>query len=399
MAATDELAAPDDRTLVFRLKRPFPLLPEALGRASSLVPVIMPERLTRTDPFAQGPETVGSGPFRHVAGERVPGARIVYEKHAAYRPRPDGTPSFTAGPRVAYLDRLVFNVMPNPAAAALQAGSVDWIEQPLIDLLPALRRSRDVAVEVQDPSGMLGHLRFNHLHPPFNNPAVRRLVLAAVSQADCMTAVAGEDRSLWRDGLGVFAPGSPMTTDSGMEARAVPRDLPALKQALAGSGHGGERVVMLAAAEVPRIAAVSEVARDLLARLGMNVDYVQADWGTIGARTTSRQPGDQGGWSCYRTYVSGLDVLSPATRSALRGNGLQGPPGWPTLPCVEALRGRWFQAQGLAAQQGVARALQLQAWEGAPFVPLGQLTQPVAYRKGITGMLKGVPVFTDIRKE
>jgi peptide/nickel transport system substrate-binding protein len=133
----------------------------------------------------------------------------VYEKHAAYRPRPDGTLSFTAGPRVAHLDRVVLNVMPDPAAAAvaLQAGSVDWIEQPLIDLLPVLRRSRDVAVEVQDPSGMLGHLRFNHLHPPFNNHAVRRLVLAAVGQADCMTAVAG-------------------------------------------SGHGGERVVMLAAAEV-----------------------------------------------------------------------------------------------------------------------------------------------------
>jgi peptide/nickel transport system substrate-binding protein len=176
----------------------------------------------------------------------------VYEKHAAYRPRPDGTLSFTAGPRVAHLDRVVLNVMPDPAAAAvaLQAGSVDWIEQPLIDLLPVLRRSRDVAVEVQDPSGMLGHLRFNHLHPPFNNPAVRRLVLAAVGQADCMTAVAGENRSLWRDGLGVFAPGSPMATDAGMEARAAPRDLPALKRALTGPGYRGERVVMLAAAEV-----------------------------------------------------------------------------------------------------------------------------------------------------
>jgi peptide/nickel transport system substrate-binding protein len=43
--ATEEIAAPDDRTILFQLKRRFPLLPAALGRASTQVPVIMPERL------------------------------------------------------------------------------------------------------------------------------------------------------------------------------------------------------------------------------------------------------------------------------------------------------------------------------------------------------------------
>ncbi len=32
LAATDEIAAPDDRTIAFRLKLPFPLLPDALGK-------------------------------------------------------------------------------------------------------------------------------------------------------------------------------------------------------------------------------------------------------------------------------------------------------------------------------------------------------------------------------
>ncbi|MBV8426657.1 MAG: ABC transporter substrate-binding protein, partial [Hyphomicrobiales bacterium] len=35
MAATDELSAPDDRTLVFRLRQPFPQLPDALGKATN----------------------------------------------------------------------------------------------------------------------------------------------------------------------------------------------------------------------------------------------------------------------------------------------------------------------------------------------------------------------------
>src|SRR3954451_3645299 len=62
-AVTDELAAIDDRTFRFRLKRPFPLLPAALGKPGSTICAIMPERLSGgewTKPIA---EAIGSGPF------------------------------------------------------------------------------------------------------------------------------------------------------------------------------------------------------------------------------------------------------------------------------------------------------------------------------------------------
>ena len=48
MAATEELSAPDDRTVKFRLKRPFPHLPAALAGPGGTVPAIMPERLAAT---------------------------------------------------------------------------------------------------------------------------------------------------------------------------------------------------------------------------------------------------------------------------------------------------------------------------------------------------------------
>ncbi len=73
MAATDELSAPDDRTIRFRLGRPFPLLPAALGKAAVPAPFMMPERLASQDPFKPLTEVVGSGPFRFLADERVPG--------------------------------------------------------------------------------------------------------------------------------------------------------------------------------------------------------------------------------------------------------------------------------------------------------------------------------------
>ena len=72
-AATDELAEDGDRTIRFRLKQPFPLLPDALGKMSPNIAAIMPARLAATPPNKQVTELVGSGPFRFVAGERVPG--------------------------------------------------------------------------------------------------------------------------------------------------------------------------------------------------------------------------------------------------------------------------------------------------------------------------------------
>jgi peptide/nickel transport system substrate-binding protein len=400
LAVTDELSAPDDRTILFRLKRPFPLLPMALSRPSALIPVIMPERLARTDPFTQVAEAVGSGPWRFLPGERVPGARLAYAKNPAYIPRSGGTPSVTAGPRIAHLDRIEFQIIPDSAtaAAALQSGAVDWVEQPLIDLLPVLRRSRDIAIEVTDPSGLLGSMRFNHLHPPFDNPAIRRIVLRATSQRDCMAAVVGNEQALARTGIGVFAPGTPMANDAGLAWQRDAIDYAALKRELAAAGYKGERVVMLAPADVPRINAVSEVQGEVLRRLGFNLDYLATDWGTLNQRIPVRRPPSEGGWNCYCVYSSGFDVLSPAAYVPLRANGPRAGIGWANIPAMEALREAWLQAPDLAAQQRLARDIQALAVEQAMFVVLGQFIQPSAYRRTVENIPKGPTLFTGVRK-
>jgi peptide/nickel transport system substrate-binding protein len=69
-----------------------------------------------------------------------------------------------------------------------------------------------------EPLGLIGKFRFNHLHPPFDNPAVRRAILPAFSQEEYMLAANGDDRSLWRTGVGYFCPGTPMASEAGLEA-------------------------------------------------------------------------------------------------------------------------------------------------------------------------------------
>lgn len=78
MARTDELSATDDRTIRFRLKKPFALLPYALGKISTPMCAMMPERLAKTDSFKPLTDMVGSGPFRFKADEYLSGARAVY---------------------------------------------------------------------------------------------------------------------------------------------------------------------------------------------------------------------------------------------------------------------------------------------------------------------------------
>lgn len=398
MDATNEMVAADDNTLVFRLKRPFPLLPAALGRPSSLVPAIMPERLATTDAFTQVTEVVGSGPFRYVAEERLPGARVVYARHEGYVPRPDGTPSFTAGPRIAHVDRVVFNVIADPgtAASALQTGDVDWVEQALIDLVPRLRRSRDIVVEVKDRTGVVGCLRFNTLHPPFDKPAIRRAVLEAVDQAACMQAAAGSDPAFWVKDIGFFPPDSPMASPVGFAQSRRP--IAALRAAVRDAGYNGERVAMMVGADVPRINAVSEVTREVLVQLGLNVDYQTTDWNSVIGRLTNRRPVGEGGWSCYCTYWSGMDQWTPGPHAFLRANGARGASGWPDSPAIEALRADWLAAPDEVAQRRVAAALQREAEAFVPYVPLGIARQPTAYRRNLTGMLNGAPVFTNLRK-
>ena len=399
LAATDELSAPDDATIRFRLKHPFPLLPDALGKSATSMCPIMPERLANTDPFTQVTEMVGSGPFRFKADERVVGARVVYERFDGYTPRPSGTPEWTSGPKVANFDRIEWQVVPDPstAAAALQNGEVDWWEYPLNDLIPLLKKNNALTVALPNPTGQIPVLRMNQLHPPFDRAEVRRALLSAVSQQDFLTAVVGDDAAMKHVPAGFFTPGTAMASDVGMEAFTAPRDLPAAQKALAAAGYKGETVVVLAPTDFPSLKALADVGSDLMQRLGMKVDYQAMDWGSVVQRRTNKAAPGAGGWSVFHTFWDGLDHLNPATNVMLRGNGAAASPGWPTNPEIEVLRDQWLVAAGDTEQKRIAGEMQARAFVDVPYIPLGQNFITTAYR-GLSGVLDGFVIFWNAKK-
>ena len=399
MQRTDDVSAADDKTIVIRLKQPFALLPLALGHAAANMCAMMPQHIAETDPFKAITDTTGSGPYRFKTDERVQGSLFVYERFAGYKPREDGDPSFTSGPKVAHFDRIEWHVSPDPAtkAAALQAGEMDWWENPTADLLPLLRKN-GILTPVTDPTGTPFLLRPNHLYPPFDKPAVRRALMGAIDQKEFMIATMGEDTSLWSVPAGFFPPTSPLASDAGMSAVTSTRDYPAVKKALETAGYQGEKVVIMVPSDQPTNKALSDVAADMLKRVGVNVDYQSTDWGMVVQRRALTKPPAEGGWNLFVTGFSGLDFFTPASHLPLRGNGKSAWFGWPSDPKIEELRTAWFNAPDLDAQKKIGVEIQLEAFQSVPYYPLGIAQLPTAFRKDITGVPEGFPIFWNVRR-
>ena len=389
----------DDKRFRFRLHRPTPLLLMAMGQ-TQFPCFIMPERQAQTDAFQQVRDAIGSGPFRFLRDEWNPGQRAVWAKNERYVAR-DGAPDGLAGGRVPRIDRVEWTIITDPATSgnAMTTGEQDYWEYPLHDLLPMMRRNRNLVVEQRLLDGTYGVMRFNTLHPPFNNPAIRRAVAMAVDQRDYLRAVAGDDPAGWGVCEGVFTCDTALANEAGGEVLKT-HNVERARAALREAGYNNEKVVLIAPGDYPQINALSMMTADVLRRLGMNLELIAADWGTLVQRRTSREPVDRGGWSVIHTTSSGQSLTLPVFHLFLRANGAQAWFGWPDDPQIEALRAEWVEKGGDAAEsRRIAEALNRRAMEVMAYVPLGYYWQPSAWRRNLTGVFRApATVFWNIGK-
>jgi peptide/nickel transport system substrate-binding protein len=395
-ALTAEMKALDDSRFSIRLTKPFPLMLYALAAQNCF---IMPERMAKTPANQAIKEYVGSGPFRFRVDQWVSGVRSIYERFDKYVPRPE-KPDYLSGGKVVHFDRVEWSVQPDPgtAVAALQAGEVDWIDQPLFDLVPALKQSKGVTVQKLDPFGLIGIIGLNHLHPPFDNPKLRRALFPAVDQHEYIAAVLGDQAEYATLPVGYFTAGSPMASSAGMQALTGKRDVALARKLVAESGYKGEKILLMAPSDQPQQHAMAEVTASLFKQLGLNVDMVAMDWGTLLSRRASTKAPAEGGWNAFNTRLTGLGGANPAS-AQLRGNGLKAWFGWPTDPKLDQLREAWFEAPDLASQKALSARMQQEAFQAVPYIPLGQWAQPTAFRSDLSGFLESPnPLFWNVRR-
>jgi peptide/nickel transport system substrate-binding protein len=391
-AVLDEMKPDGDKSFSIKLKEPFSLLIDALGKVSSLAPFMMPERLASTDPFTQITEAVGSGPFKFVKDEFQPGHMVVYVKNTDYVPRKE-PPSWASGGKVVKVDRVEWLNIPDAMtkAAALNAGEADWWENPPNDVLPVLAANPDIVIAKADPLPQPIMVKFNHLQPPFNNVKMRQAVLAVVSQTDYLTALAGDQKN-WQLCPSFFTCGGPMASTAGSEALTGPRNYDKAKKLVAEAGYNGERIVVLDA--VDQVVAHSQalVVSDEMKKLGLNVEIQSMDWGTLVTRRAIKEPLDKGGWNIFATGWVGADLLDPAVNPTLRTNGEKGHFGWPTDAKIEELRNQWLKATAFDERKKLAEAIQERAFEIVPYIPTGQYFPKTAYHKNVKGVIEA-PAF------
>jgi peptide/nickel transport system substrate-binding protein len=398
---TASLEATDARTITLKLKEPYGLVLESLGKPSSYVPFMMPKRLAETPANQQIKEQIGSGPFKFVAAEFRPGVKAVYEKNRDYVPRKE-PPSWLAGGKVVKVDRVEWITMPDAQTAvnAVVSGDIDFMEIPPFELVPMLSANRDLKVDVLNKLGMQTLGRMNFLYPPFDNVKVRRAAMLALNQKDILDAMIGDEHYFRLCGA-VFVCDTPLATEVGSESLVKGDGMAQAQKLLAESGYDGTPVVILAPTDVVTLKAQPIVAAQLLRKAGFKVDVQPADWQTVVTRRASQKPPAEGGWNMFFTNVVAADLMDPVANIQSSGRGKNGGWfGWSDDPKMESLRDAFVRVSSVEDQRKIAAELQKEVYDEVIYVPLGQYRFPSVWRKSLSGILDGPapPVFWNIDK-
>jgi peptide/nickel transport system substrate-binding protein len=401
MDFTASIEATDPKTITLKLKEPYGLVLESIGKPSSYVPFMMPKRLAETPAGQQIKEQIGSGPFKFVQAEFQPGVKAVYEKNKDYVPRKE-PPSWTAGGKVVKVDRVEWVTMADAQTAmnALQSGDIDFMENPSFDLLPVLEANKDLKVETLNKLGFQTLGRMNFLYPPFDNVKVRRAALKAMNQKDVLDALVGNPE-YYRTCGAFFVCGTPLATDVGSGTLTKGGGMAEAKKLLAESGYDGTPVVIMAPGDVVTLKAQPIVAAQLLRDAGFKVDVQATDWQTVVSRRASQKPPKEGGWNMFFTNWAGADVMNPIANASIGGRGKNGGWfGWAEDAKIEQLKDAYARAGSLDEQKKIATEIQKEAYDQVIYIPLGQYLAPSAWRKSLSGVLDGpsTPIFWNIDK-
>jgi peptide/nickel transport system substrate-binding protein len=380
----------DPLTFTLKLKQRFGLLEFLLAGAGAPIPGIMREADATRGAGVPLTNPIGSGPFRYVAGARESGHRVVFERNPDYIPRTE-PPDGAAGARIVKVDRVEWDIMPDPttAANALVAGEVDFWDTVTAEMVPFLKQ-HGITVRRTASLPSVAWIRPNFEFPPFNDVRAREALALLVNQQEFMQVVAGDNP--WTTCYSFSVCGSLLGTEVGSEPYRK-TDVAKARQLLAEAGYKGEPVVVVGTPQLPIINVMSQLLAQRLRDAGVNVDLQMGDWASIFTRmNTLHLTAGHGAWNVAATYSLGGTSFNPLTNTML--NTSCGPTatsrmGWPCDAEGDVLRKAVLAAPDDAARKAAFETFQKRMWQFIPFVPAGQFDQQNAYGKNISGVLGG----------
>ena len=386
MTFVERMDTPSADTFRIFLREACGFVLEALGKPSSNVPFIMPKRVADTDAFKQIEDYTGSGPYVFKRDEFKPGDKSVYVRNPKYVPRKEA-PSGSTGGKLAHFERVEWNLALRDAQAqvsALQKGEVDIIESLAFEHYETVKKDPKLVVPKVSNAGLQYMARFNHLHKPFDNAAVRRAAIAAFSQEPFLKAQVGV-KELYKPCPSMFICGTPYATTAGSDIQAK-SSMKKAQELLKASGYDGTVVVLMKPTDLTTIAKLPDVAAQLLRQAGFKVDLQAMDWQTLVGRRAKKDAPDKGGWNMFLTAWQAHDISSPINMAALQSIGEKSSWfGWPTDEKLEALRTQFMRETDEAKKKKLAEAIQARAFEVGTHAPLGEFTNVTVGGKYLSG--------------
>jgi len=371
------------------LSEPFAHVIGGFARMSAYPLFIMPQAIAQTPASEEIREFVGSGPFKLVADEWMPGVRMVLVKHEAYIPR-DEPPSGLAGGKIAKVDRVERITFSDDMSAvnALLAGEIDYIAPLPPEMLPILEADPDIEWTKAPILGKNWQVILNHTQPPFDNVKIRQAVQYVVNQQDIMRAFFGDRDDLYMLCGALFMCGGPYETDAGSE-RFMSPSVEKAQALLAEAGYDGTPIHYLHPMDGKNQRDGGTVMVQALRQAGFMVEDIQIDTATMFSRRANKGKPEEGGWNIFITGFAGDALMDPLTNPFMTGACEKAWIGW---PCDQSMQDLW---QGFLASQtdeeryDIAVKLQIRANEIVTYIPMGQFNDLAAWRKNISGQVPG----------
>lgn len=393
------IAAPDDKTIVLQMNEPWGQVIPAIGKISSNIPVIMPAGMAANDPTDPVVTPIGSGPYKLVPEEWVPGSIAVFEKFEDYKPRSEPA-SMAAGGKVAHFDRVELVYIPDTATAvdALIAGEIDWIEEVPSDMIAFFDGVDSAKPIAARQSGNSMQLVVNHLNPPFDNPKIRKALQWSVEQTPFLQAAYGNATERYLECAAVFFCDTPYASDAGTEA-VLTRDLDKAKGLLEEGGYDGTPVLLMHVTDIPAHDAYYSVLKPMLEEAGFVVEEQITDWATVATRRASKEPVADGGWNLFFTGWGFVDQSNPMTNVYVAGACGDGWFGWACSEELQELRKKFADEMDPAVKKQLAEQMQVLTHDLVSYVPLGQSFPSQGIAANLEGFIESpVPFFWNVRR-
>jgi len=359
------LSAPNDSTVVIRLKEPFAIFPKLLAMpVASIVPDGAPANF--------GEHPIGTGPWKFVEWK--------HDDYLLYAKNPDywgGAPQ---------ADSLKARIIPEPstAVAEFESGNVDVLYVPEGETRNWEETDDKKAMLESAPALRMLYIAINTTRGPLADPRVRQALNYAIDARAILDGIMSGRGNL---AAGVIPPSLPGGDST---RKGYVRDTAKARALLVAAGKGNGIDIELWSSQTPPFPRIAQTVQANLADVGVRVKLVQRDASSMREAARAGKT-DMALKDWFADYPDAEDFLYPLLHSANKGVG--GNVSFYSNPKFDQLVSNARREQDEAKRVTMYRDADLMAFNDAPMIFLFFYKELYAVQPWITGF-KVPTIFT-----